>query len=84
LAKRPQRFRDCILSLEITPEDRQKFIEDCRVWEQYVQALNGYDKLMLLKLIKYFITERMSAKRMLTRAICKFNRMNMLKECDLK
>jgi len=76
-------FKKLILSLELDLHDRNKFIEDCRTWNGFIEALTYYNKLQTLKLIKYFITERKSAKRMLARAITRFNALNRLREGDI-
>lgn len=78
------KIKKLILSLEISEFDRQNFIYDCRDWGEYCDALLTYNKLDTLKLIKYFITERQSAKRMLPRAITRFNTLNKLTMEDLK
>ena len=72
------------MKLEVTDDERDEFIYDCRSWGEYDAALQTYDKLKVLKIIKYFLTERMSAKRMLTRAVSRFNKLNMLKVGDLR
>jgi len=77
-------FKKLILSLELDLHDRHKFIEDCRTWNGFTEALTYYNKLQTLKLIKYFITERPSAKNMLARAITRFNALNRLRMGDLK
>jgi len=71
------------MALEITEKDRDMFITDCRTWEDYTKALVTYNKMYTLKLIKYFITERISGSRMLDRAISRFNTLNKLKRRDL-
>ena len=78
------RFKDLLMTIPIEIEDRLKFIEDCRTWNGYVEVLKTYDMLTTMKLIKYFITERMSAKRMLVRAIMRFNTLNRLTRRHLK
>ena len=77
-------FKKLILTLDINLYDWQKFIEDCRTWDGFLYALLKYDKLQTLKIIKYFITERKSAKRMLARAVMRFNSINKLSIGDLK
>jgi len=77
-------FKKQLLQLEISEDDRWHFIYDCRDWGEYCEALQLYDKLKVLRLIKYFITERRSAKRMLARAIMRFNALNKLTERDLR
>jgi len=77
-------MKKLIMSLDINLYDRTKYVEDCRTWDGFCIALTYYNKMQTLKLIKYFMTERMSAKRMLARAITRFNTLNKLTEGDLK
>lgn len=77
-------FKKLILALELNEYDKITFLHNCRTWEGFTQALTEYNKLQTLKLIKYFITERPAAKRMLNRAITRFNSLNKLTIGDLK
>lgn len=77
-------IKKLILSIELTQEDRDLFIRHCCEWKDYCYALQKYDKLQVMKLIKYLITERISGRLLLSRAISRFNRLNALKGDDLK
>jgi len=77
-------IKKLILSVELTDKDREHFIRTCCEWKDYCYALQGYDKLQVMKLIKYLITERISGRMLLSRAISRFNRLNALKGGDLK
>ena len=77
-------IKKLILSVEITQEDRDLFIKHCSEWKKYCYALQRYDKLQVIKLIKYLITERTSGRLILSRAISRFNRLNALRKEDLK
>ena len=77
-------IKKLILSVELTQEDQKIFICHCTDWKDYCYALQTYNKLQVMKLIKYLITERQSGRVLLNRAISRFNRLNALKGDDLK
>jgi len=71
-------FRDLILSVEITEEEHKELIFVCSEWALFCAKLSTFDKLKVIKLLKYLITERTKSKKMLERSIGRFNRLNTL------
>ena len=72
------KFDEILQMVEVTEEDRQHFIVDCSSWGRYCTAISFYNKMQILKLIKYLLDERPSGKQLLARAVMRFNRLNAL------
>lgn len=77
-------FDEVLRMVEVTEEERQVFISDCSSWVHYCNAISSYNKMRILKLLKYLIDERPSANALLTRAVMRFNRLNALHVHHLK
>ena len=77
-------IKKLILSVELTERDIERFVFVCGQWDVYCSKLQSYNKLKVMKLIKYLITQRKSGNLLLGRAIGRFNRLNALKGSDLK
>jgi len=71
-------FRDLVLSIEITEKEHEEFVLICSEWALFCAKLSTFDKLKVIKLLKYLITERTKSKKMLERSIGRFNRLNTL------
>lgn len=77
-------FKNLVLSIEYTKDDRDEFVRMCSDWSLYCTWITRLDKVNLVKLIHYLIEERTKSNRLLSRAISRFNRLNALKREDLK
>ena len=77
-------FKNLILSIKITPEEHQYFIGICSDWGRYCDAITTMDRYGVMKLLKYLTEERPYSKRLLQRAISRFNRLNALRKEALK
>ena len=77
-------FKDLILSIEITPEKRNYLVTICSDWGRYCDAITRMDRMEVMQLLKYLTSERPYSKRLLQRAISRFNRLNALRKEALK
>lgn len=77
-------FKQLVLSIKYDKEDRDKYVRMCSDWALYCDWITSLDKFNLIKLIHYLIAERTKSKRLLDRAIGRFNRLNALKKEDLE
>lgn len=71
-------FKKLILSVSVTEEEQDYFILICSNWSLYCDAISGFDKLKIIKLLKYLINERPKSRQLLDRCISRFNRLNAL------
>lgn len=71
-------FKNLVLSIELSAEEQQHFVRICSNWALYCESLANFDKLTVLKLLKYLLEERSKSKYLLIRCIGKFNRLNAL------
>lgn len=78
------KFKDLVLAVPYTEDDRDEFIRMCSDWSLYCTWITRLSKFNLVKLIHYLIEERTKSNRLLSRAISRFNRLNALKKEDLK
>jgi len=72
-------IKDIVNSIEITEEDHRYFVSICSGWALYCDAISNMDRYRVIKLMKYLSTERPYSKRLLLRAISRFNRLNILR-----
>lgn len=77
-------FKKLILSVPVTKEEYEYFIHICSDWALYCEALSNFNKLKVIKLLKYLVEERPKSKRLLARCIGRFNRLNALRKDVLK
>ena len=77
------KFRELILSIPYSIEDRDIFVRMCSDWALYNTWITSLDKINLMRLMHYLIAERTKSNRLLGRAISRFNRVNALKKGDL-
>lgn len=73
-------FKDLVLAVELSQEEQEYFIHICSNWALYCESLANFDKLKILKLLKYLIQNRPGGKHLLVRCIGKFNRLNALRK----
>lgn len=78
------KFKDLILSVELSDKEQEYFSYICTNWVVYCKALTSFDKLKVIKLLKYLITERANSKQLLNRCVGRFNRLNALQTEVLK
>jgi len=77
-------IKKLILTRELTEREIEQFVIACGHWDIYCSKLQSYDKLKVMKLLKYLITQRKSGNLLLSRAISRFNRLNALRGGDLR
>jgi hypothetical protein len=77
-------FKKLVNTIEMSREERDYFIRICSCWELYCASIARFDKLTILKLLKYLINERPKSVQLLGRGIGRFNRLNMLRPEDLQ
>lgn len=77
-------FKELILSMELTEEDKQHFGYSCANWSRYCDMVSVADKHKVMQLLKYLITERPHGNYMLARCTGRFNRLNALSTKELK
>ena len=73
-------FKKLILSIEVTEKEQQHFIHICSDWGLYCTMISSFDKYKIMKLMKYLLEERPKSKRLLTRCIGRFNRLNAVRK----
>lgn len=71
-------FKKLIMSIELTREDKDHFINNCANWGRYCNMISTAKKYKIMQLLKYLITERPKGNRMLDRCVGRFNRLNAL------
>lgn len=76
-------FKKLVNTIEISPVERDYFIRICSDWALYCSRIARFDKLEILKLLKYLVNERPKSVQLLGRGIGRFNRLNRLKPEDL-
>ncbi|MCP4488974.1 MAG: hypothetical protein GY820_16930 [Gammaproteobacteria bacterium] len=76
-------FRQILDTAVITNQEHHMFVRICSDWEMFNGRISRFDKLKILKLMKYLVDERPKSKRLLDRTISRFNRLNALKKEDL-
>ena len=77
-------FKDFILSLEVTKQERKNLIYICSDWALFCDTISHFNKLEVMKLLSYLVKERPKSNKLLARSIGRFNRLNALKKGDLK
>lgn len=76
-------FKQILDTAVVSDTEHQEFVRICSDWELFNGSISMYDKLKVMKLMKYLIDERPKSKRLLDRTISRFNRLNALKKGDL-
>lgn len=76
-------FKKLVNTVEISQEEQDYFVRICSCWELYCSSIARFDKLTILKLLKYLVNERPKSLQLLDRGISRFNRLNMLRRKDL-
>lgn len=76
-------FKKLVNTIEMSQKEHDYFVRICSCWELYCSSISKFDKLMILKLLKYLVNERPKSSQLLGRGIGRFNRLNMLKQEDL-
>lgn len=76
-------FKKLVNTIDISQEERDYFVRICSRWELYCSSIAKFDKLTILKLLKYLFNERPKSLQLLDRGISRFNRLNMLRRKDL-
>lgn len=71
------------MSVQYNTIERTEFVKMCADWSLYCDIISRLTKLQVLKLMKYLVDERPNSRRLLVRAISRFNRLNALKKEDL-
>lgn len=72
-----------VLSASVSEDKRIEFIRVCSDWALFCESISRFDKVEILRIIHYLIEDRPKSKRLLERAIGRFNRLNALKKEDL-
>ncbi len=76
-------FKQILETAVVSEDDHKEFVRICGEWELFCGRISRYDKLRVMKLMKYLISERPKSKRLLERTISRFNRLNALRKEDL-
>ena len=77
-------FKEFILNIEVTEEERKYFIHICSDWALFCDAVSCFNRGRVMQLLNYLLNERPKSKRLLARCISRFNRVNALKKEALK
>lgn len=77
-------FKQLILSIKYTEDERDEYVRKCSDWSLYNTWVTRLSKIELMKLMHYLVEERTKSHKLLVRAVSRFNRINALKKEDLR
>jgi len=76
-------FKEILSMAHVSKLEHQEFVQICSDWGYFCSKISQFDKVKVLKLMKYLVDERPKSRRLLARTIGRFNRLNALKKEDL-
>lgn len=76
-------FKQILSNTVVSTAEQEEFVRMCSDWVVFCARISYFDKVKVIKLMRYLIDDRPKSKQLLARVISRFNKLNMLKKEDL-